>query len=140
MRTLRAESLQEKDSTAYVFLEIFQHFMNSCSKKTFPHDLFCHLISQSQISFTEIKTLSIVAQNKLSNQYLHLNSQNQPAQIIEAIFQKLPPEVFCKKRCSQKVSACNFTKKETLAQVFSCEFCEISKNTFSDITPPGDCF
>ena len=24
----------------------------------------------------------------------------------------------------------NFIKKETLAQVFSCEFCEISKNTF----------
>ena len=26
--------------------------------------------------------------------------------------------------------ACNFIKKETLAQVFSCEFLEISKNTF----------
>ena len=26
--------------------------------------------------------------------------------------------------------ACNFVKTETLAQVFSCEFCEISKNTF----------
>ena len=25
---------------------------------------------------------------------------------------------------------CSFIKKETLAQVFSCEFCEISKNTF----------
>ena len=25
---------------------------------------------------------------------------------------------------------CNFIKKETLAQVFSCEFCEIFKNTF----------
>ena len=25
---------------------------------------------------------------------------------------------------------CNFLKKESLAQVFSCEFCEISKNTF----------
>ena len=25
---------------------------------------------------------------------------------------------------------CNFIKKETLAQVFSCEFCEISENTF----------
>ena len=25
--------------------------------------------------------------------------------------------------------ACNFIKKEILAQVFSCEFCEISKNT-----------
>ena len=26
--------------------------------------------------------------------------------------------------------ASNFIEKETLAQVFSCEFCEISKNTF----------
>ena len=26
--------------------------------------------------------------------------------------------------------ACNFIKKETLAQVFSCEICEISKNIF----------
>ena len=26
-------------------------------------------------------------------------------------------------------NACNFNKKETMAQLFSCEFCEISKNT-----------
>ena len=26
--------------------------------------------------------------------------------------------------------ACNFIKKEALARLFSCEFCEISKNTF----------
>ena len=26
--------------------------------------------------------------------------------------------------------ACNFIEKETLAQIFSCECCEISKNTF----------
>ena len=32
--------------------------------------------------------------------------------------------------------AYNFIKKETLAQVFSCEFCEISKNIFSYRTPP----
>ena len=25
---------------------------------------------------------------------------------------------------------CNFIKKETMAQMFSCEFCEVSKNTF----------
>ena len=31
--------------------------------------------------------------------------------------------------------ACNFIKKETLAQVFSCEFCKISANTFSCRTP-----
>ena len=28
------------------------------------------------------------------------------------------------------LQACNFIKKETLAQVLSCEFCEIFKNTF----------
>ena len=31
-------------------------------------------------------------------------------------------------------------KKETLAQVFSCEFCRICKNTFLYRTPPEDCF
>ena len=31
--------------------------------------------------------------------------------------------------------ACNFIKKETLAQVFSCEFCQISKNNFLLRTP-----
>ena len=30
-----------------------------------------------------------------------------------------------------KLQVCDFIKKETLVQVFSCEFCEISKNTFS---------
>ena len=28
------------------------------------------------------------------------------------------------------VDACDFIKKETLAQMFSCEFWKISKNTF----------
>ena len=66
------------------------------------------------------------------------------------MFQKQPPEVFYKKsvlRYFAKFTAkhlcqslffnkvcrpqpCNFIEKETLAQVFSCKFCEISKNTF----------
>ena len=37
-------------------------------------------------------------------------------------------------------SACNFIKKETLAQVFSCELSEISKNNFFYRTPLKDCF
>ena len=32
---------------------------------------------------------------------------------------------------ASQASACNFIKKETLGQVFSYEFCEISNNTFS---------
>ena len=31
---------------------------------------------------------------------------------------------------------CNFIKKEILAQMFSCEFCKISKNAFSYGSPP----
>ena len=60
------------------------------------------------------------------------------------------PEVFCKKdvlrnfakierkhlAILKKLQACNFITKENLAQLFCCEFCEISKNTFSYRTPP----
>ena len=63
--------------------------------------------------------------------------------------QKQPPEALCKKMCSWKFhkihlktpvptllkkrlwpQACNFIKNETLVQVISSEFCEISKDTF----------
>ena len=37
---------------------------------------------------------------------------------------------------SSRGLTCNFIKKEILAQVFSCEFGETSKNTFSYRTPP----
>ena len=35
-----------------------------------------------------------------------------------------------------QASACNFIKKEVLAQVFSCKFCEIFKKTSFYKTPP----
>ena len=65
--------------------------------------------------------------------------------ITQVWFQKQPPDVFYIKICSHKFFKIHrktpvpesfliklniFFKKETLAQVFSCEFCEISKNTF----------
>ena len=34
-----------------------------------------------------------------------------------------------------ETSACNFIKKETMTQVFPCEICEISMNTFSYRAP-----
>ena len=48
-------------------------------------------------------------------------------------FAKFTGKHLCKSLFFNKVAgpACSFIKKETLAQVFSCEFCEISKNTFS---------
>ena len=42
------------------------------------------------------------------------------------LVQKQPSQVFCKES-----KAGNFIEKETLAQVFPSEFCEISKNIFS---------
>ena len=43
------------------------------------------------------------------------------------------PESFFKIKL--QTSACNFIKKETLALMFFCEFCEIFKNTFFYRTP-----
>ena len=49
-------------------------------------------------------------------------------------FAKLPGKHLCQRLIFNKVAAqakvFNFIKKESLAQVFSCEFCEISKNAF----------
>ena len=69
---------------------------------------------------------------------------------IGLFYRSTRPDVFCKKGVLRNLGkftgkrpcqnfyfnkvaglACNFIKIETLAQVFSCEFCEISKNTFS---------
>ena len=50
------------------------------------------------------------------------------------IFRSSRPELFCKKE------AFNFIKKKTLTQVFSCEFCQISRNTFFHRTPPVAAF
>ena len=55
-------------------------------------------------------------------------------------FIKFTGKQLCQSLFSNKVAglrpkACNFIKRETLAQVFSCEFCEISKKTFFQRTP-----
>ena len=46
--------------------------------------------------------------------------------------QEQPLDVFNKKRVLRSFlrQSHTFIKKETLSQVFSCEFCEISKSTF----------
>ena len=48
----------------------------------------------------------------------------------------LNQSLFFNKVAGFRPQDCNFIKKETLAQIFSCEFCEISKDTFSYRTPP----
>ena len=51
-------------------------------------------------------------------------------------FAKFTGKHLCQGLFFNKVAGvCNFIKKEALAQVFSCEFREISKNTFFHSTP-----
>ena len=50
---------------------------------------------------------------------------------IVVFYQK---QEFCKKGIQPE--ACNFIEKETLAQVFSCEFCETPTSNISYKTPP----
>ena len=64
--------------------------------------------------------------------------------VIEAVAQtcsvkKVFLEILQNSQKNTCARACNFIKIETLVQVFSCEFCEISKNTFHR-TPLGNCF
>ena len=62
---------------------------------------------------------------------LLLNDKQMLHEILFSLLQKQSSEGVRK----YKVSG-NFIKKETLAQVFYCQFCEISKNTFFYRTPP----
>ena len=49
--------------------------------------------------------------------------------VIATLLRSSRPKVFCEKGVLRNF-ANNFTKKETLAHVFSCEFCEISNIPF----------
>ena len=59
--------------------------------------------------------------------------QKQPAEVFskKSVFRNFP-KLIGKHLCESQVQAqaWNFIKKETQAQVFSCEFCEISKHAF----------
>ena len=44
--------------------------------------------------------------------------------------------LYFNKAAGLRSEACNVIKKMTLAQAFSCQFCEISKNRFSNRTTP----
>ena len=76
-----------------------------------------------------------------------LFTQNIPPKMLDRLlnttmkYRSSRPEVFCEKGVLR-----NFTKftgkhqKDTLAQVFSCDFCEISQNAFFTQNTSGGCF
>ena len=69
-----------------------------------------------------IDVIGTSAMKELNTSLILIFFQMTLRKILENVFFEAL-EAFFKK-------ACNFIKKESLAQVFSCEFCEIFKNTF----------
>ena len=60
--------------------------------------------------------------------------------VVSRNFAKFTEKHLCQRLFLNKVAGLyNFVKKGSLAQVLSCEFCKISKNTFFHRTPPDDC-
>ena len=99
---------------------------------------FCEIISKTIITpakihffmnlFQVIMTIDLTKQRGCSFHALQNSVQ------ILFISSKWP-KFFYLKFLVKKQAPCNFIKKETLAQVFSCEFCKISNNTFYRRTP-----
>ena len=97
-----------------------------------------------------VKTVSSLCSHtfKASSQEVIFRSSHQRYSVKKAVlgsFIKFTGKHSCQSPFFNKVArlrpqACNFIKKETLTQVLSCEFCEISRNSFNYRTPLGDCF
>ena len=69
------------------------------------------------------------------------NSFGDPEAVVRSFsIEKVFLEISQSSQENNRLEACNFIKKEVLAQVFSCEFCEISKNTLFLQNSSGGCF
>ena len=107
-------------------LKRFKKFM--ILKKAYAGKILLHpqVLSETSIEWPLLlNTASVSSRTKTLCTWIVL--------LVHSNCQKQPPEELCKKRCSQKFRkthrpACNFIKKEALAQVFSYEFFKISKN------------
>ena len=71
---------------------------------------------------------------------LCLSTKTYTSRDIEVLYKKTVPKNLSKFTGKHlchgcQAEACNFIEKEPLAQVFSCEFCEMSKNTLFYRTP-----
>ena len=87
-----------------------------------------------------VLTLRTAIFRKLSRHLFQYRSSHQGWSIKKSVlgnFTKITGKHLCQSLFFNKVAglrlrpkACYFIKKETVAQVFSCKFCEISRNTF----------
>ena len=122
-----SQNLQE--STAESFFRVLQLFQESefgeTFKSTFLHR--AHLVAASVNPWCPIRLKKILTSPSYYSFNIVYFRQNQP---LEVFYKKGVLWNFAK-FTGKHLCLSLFIKKETLAQVFSCEFCEISKNTYS---------
>ena len=82
----------------------------------------CHIFSRCQASSSPE---AVVWRCSVKKVFLEISQNSQKTRVPETLFQQ-----------SCRPKSCNSIMKEPLAQVFSCEFCKISKNSFFYRTPP----
>ena len=91
-------------------------------------NLLIVLVSPSHHFITEV----VVQRCSVKKVFLEISQNSQENTCARASFlielQASVLKLYWKETLPQ---SCNFIKKETLAQVFSCKFCENFKNTFS---------
>ena len=128
------------------FSRVYLIFTNYLFKTTFTKSKPKEIIHKNYRKFNENNSNQDL-ENQLSSEQLKDYASFE--KIVLSIFRSSRLEVFCKKGVLRNFAkftekhlcqslffnkiagtACNFIKKETLPQVFSREFCEISKNTF----------
>ena len=76
-------------------------------------------IFETQPLLSPTNSFSKIAEAVVRRLFLKVSQNSQENTIVRASFS-----------IKLQASTCNFIEKETLAQVFSCEFCEILKKTF----------
>ena len=69
-----------------------------------------------------VYTEAVVQRCSVRNIFLEISQNSQEKNLCQSLF--------FNRAAGLRPKACNFIKKKTLAQVSSCELCEISKNTF----------
>ena len=82
------------------------------------------LIIIAECTLLNYQTKAVVQIYSVKKLFLEISQKSQENTLTrDSFLTKLP------------ASSCNFIKKEALAQVFSCEFCEISRKPFFYRTP-----
>ena len=99
--------------------------------------LICHVVPPFECS-EGIVSVPMLVLLCISQQLCSFRSSHQRFSVKKCVLRSFAK--FTGKHLCQRASGLQLCKKETLAQVFSCQFCQFSKSTFFYRRSLGSCF